>query len=117
MATGIKYSEKPDFPTCTSCVKSKMSRLPFNQRGARASQALELVHSDLCDPMENASIEGSKYFLTLIDDHTRKTFIYFLKSKDQVVSCFEEFQAQVENEIDRKIKRLRTMAENTLTKI
>lgn len=57
--------------------------------------------------MENTSIGGSKYFLTLIDEYTRKVFIYFLKSKDQVASYFEQFQAQVENETGQRIKKLR----------
>lgn len=87
-------------------MKGKVSHLSFNQQEKRASQ-IGIVHSDLCDPMENASIGGSKYFL-ILNDHTRKVFVYFLKSKDQVADCFEEFQAQVENETGRRIKKLRT---------
>lgn len=58
--------------------------------------------------MENVSIGGSKYFLTFIDDCTRKVFVYFLESKTQVVESFMEFKATVENETGRRIKILRS---------
>lgn len=48
---------------------------------------------DICGPMKNPSIGGARYFLTFIDDKTRKTFVFFLKSKDQVFAKFEEFKA------------------------
>jgi transposase InsO family protein len=43
-----------------------------------------------------------------IDDHSRKTWIYFLKTKDGVLARFQEFKAQVENLTRRRIKVLRS---------
>ena len=48
------------------------------------------------------------YFTTFIDDYSRKTWIYFLKKKDEVFSKFKEFKALVENSTNRKIKVLRS---------
>jgi len=70
---------------CISCIKNKQHRLPFKSSTKRTTQPLQLVHSDLCGPMQHKSFGGSRYFLTFIDDYTRKVFVYFLKSKDEVL--------------------------------
>jgi len=61
---------------CISCIKSKQHRLPFKSSTKRTTQPLQLVHSDLCGPMQHKSFDGSRYFLTFIDDYTRKVFLY-----------------------------------------
>jgi hypothetical protein len=58
--------------------------------------------------MSVASVKGASYYVTFIDDFSRKTWIYFMKTKDEVFSHFREFKAQVENMTRRKIKVLRT---------
>src|SRR4051794_26796782 len=56
--------------------------------------------------MKTESIGGTKYFLTFIDDKTRKIFVYSLQSKDQVFDKFEEFKALAENKTGKHIKKL-----------
>ena len=51
---------------------------------------------------------GKKYFMTLIDDSTRYCSVYLLKSKDEALNFFKIYKAEVENQLDRKIKRLRS---------
>ena len=58
--------------------------------------------------MGQKSIGGAEYFLTLLDDKTHYTWVYSLKTKDQVFECFKEWQAEVENFTSRKVKVLRT---------
>jgi hypothetical protein len=48
------------------------------------------------------------YYVSFIDDFSRKTWIYFLKTKDEVFSRFQEFKALVENQTGKKIKVLRS---------
>lgn len=67
-----------------------------------------MVHADLCGPMEQTSIGGSRYFLISQNDLSRMTFVYFLKSTDEVCQKFREFKAFVENQQNTKIKVLRT---------
>jgi transposase InsO family protein len=55
-----------------------------------------------------ASLNGYLYYVLFIDDHCRKTWIYFLKNKDGVLAKFQEFKSQVENLTGRKIKVLRS---------
>jgi transposase InsO family protein len=69
---------------------------------------LDLIHSDVCGPMITASLNEYLYYVLFIDDHSRKTWIYFLKTKDGVLARFQESKAQVENLIERRIKVLRS---------
>ena len=64
------------------------------------------MHSDMCGPMSIRALNGAEYFVTFIDDHSRKIYIYFLKTKDEVFDRFKEFKALMENAIGRKIKVL-----------
>jgi transposase InsO family protein len=57
--------------------------------------------------MSVESIIGSMYYVSFIDDFSRKTWIYFLKTKDEVFRRFQEFKSLVENQIGKKIKVLR----------
>ncbi|MCO5569582.1 hypothetical protein L7F22_023297 [Adiantum nelumboides] len=76
---------------CEGCIMGKASHKPFHRSQSCSSQLNQLVHSDLCGPMESASITGSLYFLTFIDDFSRYTTLYFLKQKSQVLTCFKEY--------------------------
>jgi transposase InsO family protein len=58
--------------------------------------------------MSVASLQRSSYYVMLIDDFSRKTWILFMKTKDEVFSRFREFRAQVENHKGMKIKVLRS---------
>jgi transposase InsO family protein len=68
---------------------------------------LDLVHSDVCGPMLVPSSSGYLYYVTFIDDYSRTTWIFFMKTKDEVFGRFREFRAQVENQTRKKIKVLR----------
>lgn len=105
---GVKLCQQDEDYICTSCLEAKQTRQPFKNEGSRATSLLELIHSDLCGPMENQSLGGASYFLTFIDDFSRKVFVYFLKSKSEVLEKFLEFKNKVEIELDRKIKILRS---------
>ena len=53
-------------------------------------------------------LSGYEYYVTFIDDYSRKTWIYFLKTKDEVFEKIKEFIALIENHSERRIKTLRT---------
>ncbi|KAI8116877.1 Retrovirus-related Pol polyprotein from transposon TNT 1-94 [Lucilia cuprina] len=81
--------------------KGKMAKKPYRASETRSKDLLQLIHSDICGPMEETSIGGAKYFLSFVDDFSRK-------NKTDVPAFFEQFKARVENELGRKIKCLRT---------
>eukprot|EP00253_Pinus_taeda_P001647 PITA_01647 len=74
----------------------------------QASTPLQLVHSDLCGPLPIVSFSGYKYFLTFIDDFSRRTWVYFLKLKSEVFNIFLAFKAFVEKQSGHQILKLRS---------
>lgn len=105
---GVVFSDSVPLSDCVSCSKGKQSRDPFKHVGSRAKGLLDIVHSDLCGPMENVSIGGARYALLLIDDYSRMTHIYFLKSKADVYDSFVTYKNMVENQLQRRIKIFRS---------
>ena len=74
---------------CDYCLLGKQHRVSFSNKSTKKSEILELVYYDVCGPIEVKSIGGYKYFVTIINDASRKTWVYLLKSKDKV---FQNFQ-------------------------
>jgi ribonuclease HI len=93
---------------CETCSRGKLCRKPFNISESKSKGILELVHSDLAGPMEETSLGGARYFLTFIDDYSKKVFVYFIKSKSEVFGKFMDFKNLTENQMNKKIKKLRT---------
>ncbi|KAI5325793.1 hypothetical protein L3X38_034867 [Prunus dulcis] len=94
---------------CSGCAVSKNHRSSFDKEGAwRASQPLELIHSDICGPMQTITLGGNIYFLTFIDDHTRMCWVFFLQHKSQAFNIFKRFKSMVELQSGYQIKKLRS---------
>ncbi|MCO5587934.1 hypothetical protein L7F22_041887 [Adiantum nelumboides] len=102
----FQVNEEPNL--CPSCQFGKQQRRRFNKSTYRAKQPLELIHSDVWRPSQTASMGGAHYFLTFVDDMSRKVWVYFLKNKSEVFSYFKQFKAMVEKECERFIKTLRS---------
>jgi len=63
LATGVKFQTSAKLSYCEACVKGKSHRKPFKPVGViRSSRMLELVHSDLCGPMQTESNWWQKIF-------------------------------------------------------
>ena len=109
LATGIELPKMTRMSFCEGCVEGKMHRKPFKSVGdVRSVRKLQLVHSDVCGPMQTESIGGHKYFVTFIDDYSRCCAVYFLKKKSEVLDKLKEFEAIVTNECSQSIGKLRT---------
>ncbi|EOY13470.1 Uncharacterized protein TCM_032055 [Theobroma cacao] len=77
----------------------KQTRFPFpTSSSKRASEKLELVHSNVCGLMSIESLNASKYFLMFTDNYSWSTWIHFLKHKSDVFSIFKKFKASDELE-------------------
>ena len=90
-------------------VVSKQHRKEFPYRKSwRAKKVLKLVHFDLCGPINPSWNWGKRYFITFIDDCSRKTWVYFLQDKSEAFNAFKNFKTHVDNEVERTIKILCT---------
>jgi hypothetical protein len=93
---------------CKHCTLGKMSQLPFSNSCTHATEPLQLVHSDVWGPAPITSINGTRYYVSFIDDFSKFTWLFPLKHKSQVLSTFIHFKSTLENLLNYKLKVLRT---------
>ncbi|CAA7023985.1 unnamed protein product [Microthlaspi erraticum] len=94
---------------CESCVLGKSHKQSFPKAKHTTKGILEYVHSDLWgSPSTPESLGGAKYFISFIDDYSKKLWVYFLRTKDEAFSKFKEWKEAVESHTEKKIKCLRT---------
>ena len=83
----------------------KMTKTAFSGTMERASDLLEIIHTD-GGSMSVEAHDGYRYFLTFTDDLSRYGYIYLIKHKSETFENFKEFQSEVENYRNKKIKFL-----------
>ena len=99
--------EKVKLFTCKHCLKGKLTRKSFG-KATRAKFSLQLIYSDICGPMNVRARHGAYYFITFIDDYSKYGLVYLICHKSEALSCFKNFMNMMENQLDRRIKVLRT---------
>ena len=87
---------------CESCLEGKMIK-----RGNRTNAFLELVHTNVCGPINIRARGGYEYFIIFTDDHSRYGYVYLMQHKSEVFEKFKEFRAKVEKQLDTHIKPIR----------
>ena len=95
-----------NFSICEHCLYGKQAYSPHKRGNSRKSEPLALVYSDVCGPMSTLPMGGVAYLVTFIDDFSRKTWVYSLRRKDEVLSVFKHFVTLVETQIGKKVKCL-----------
>ena len=99
---------KDDASVCKVCLLAKMTRTPHMPKNIKSTQPLDRIYTDLSGIIRTPSVQNFRYFLTFIDDYSRYTTVYLLKTKEEVYDKFMEFKAMAENQFGRKIKQLRS---------
>ena len=109
MVSSLPKLEAPVKHVCEGCILGKMQRASFPKDGSvRAERKLQLVHSDVCGPMQTPSFGNYLYFVTFIDDYSRHAWVYPLKAKSEVFLCFKQFLVMAENVSGCKMGTLRS---------
>jgi hypothetical protein len=93
---------------CHACVQAKQPRKPFKSVEDKNLAPLYLIHSDLCEMNGILMRAAKKYFITFIDDATRYCQLYLVKMKDEALNCFKIYKVEVENQLEKKIKLVRS---------
>ncbi|KAH9726277.1 Integrase catalytic domain-containing protein [Citrus sinensis] len=93
---------------CEHCVVGKKTRVKFGTTNHDIREILEYVHSDVWGPTKTASISRSHYFVTFVDDFSRRVWVYTMRAKDEVLEIFVKWKKLVETQTRRKIKVLRS---------
>ncbi|KAK1609161.1 hypothetical protein QYE76_032834 [Lolium multiflorum] len=94
---------------CRACVEGKMHDSPHPSKTIISSKRiLELLHVDLFGPTTHASFGGKKYCLVIVDDYSRYTWVFFLKSKDETQQIFIDFATEVQRQHNLLIMAIRS---------
>jgi len=98
----IKESE------CIDCKIAKLKRFPHNKETPKATEILEIIHSDIIGPI-NDSITGKRFILTVIDEKSHKSWIFLMKSKSETIDLLIDFIKYLNNIFnDKKVKNFKS---------
>ena len=92
---------------CEICVESKYTS-HSHKSVEKSNEILGLIHTDLCDFKATPSRGGKNYYITFIDDCSKFCYVYLINTKDEALNMFKTYKAEVENQLDKKIKILRS---------
>lgn len=91
------------------CCESKQPRNSFkSELQIRSKEKLKVIFSYTCDPFEVKTLGGNNYFVSFIDEFTRKNWIYLINKKSEVFEILKKFQLLAEKQIRKVIKMFRT---------
>ncbi|PNY16454.1 flavonol sulfotransferase-like protein [Trifolium pratense] len=102
----VKLS-KSNIP-CDTCFYAKQKRLSFATSSSVSKAVFDLVHMDIWGPLSIPSMSGYKYFLTVVDDKSRYTWIYLMKYKSETSNLVKNFVSMVKTQFQKQIKCIRT---------
>ena len=102
---GIKTC-KLDF--CEHYIKGKQTRVKFGIAIHNTEDILDYVHTDVWGPSKTSSLGGKHYYVSFVDDYSRRVWVYTMKTKDEVLGIFIKWKKMIETQTGRRIKCLCT---------
>ena len=96
-----------DFEIYMDCIKGKQTK-HTKKDATRSNEFLEIIHTDICGPLNIPCLSGEKYFITFIYDFSRYGYVYLIHEKSQTVDILEVYITEVERQLDRKVKIVRS---------
>jgi hypothetical protein len=103
----LKALDFTNLGTCVDCIKGKQTTK--TTKGAKRSyEILEIIHTDICGPFPTPCLNGQRYFISFIDDHTRSMYLYLLNDKAEPLNAFNTYKVEVEKQKEKKIKIVRS---------
>ena len=109
LASNMHIRECNHNDVCETCLKSKLTRDPFPKESTtKTFNLLDLIHTDVCGPIQLPTPRGNRYILTLIDDFSRYTHIYLIRMKSEVKSKIMDFVSMTSTQYNRIPKVFRS---------
>lgn len=87
----IKHCADASNTVCLTCPMAKFTKLSYQLSESRASKTFELIHTDIWGPYKVATRQKFRYFLTIVDDFSRMTWIYLLQYKSEYLQSLKSF--------------------------
>ncbi|GKE29496.1 putative ribonuclease H-like domain-containing protein [Tanacetum coccineum] len=95
--------------TCVACQKGKQHKATCKTKSVNyVCQPLQILHMDLFGPTFVKSLMGKMYCLVVTDDYSRFSWVFFLAKKDKTSGILKEFITRIENQLDHKVKIIRS---------
>lgn len=104
----VKAYTRDNSQICVTCPMSEFAKLPFTDSNSHASTAFKLIHLDTWGPYKVPYNGKYRFFLTLVDDYTRHTWIYLLQHKSDALSHLKSFYEYAQNHFQKSIQFLRS---------
>ncbi|UYV73309.1 hypothetical protein LAZ67_10002666 [Cordylochernes scorpioides] len=109
LARGLSLNNCSHSTDCVQCIQGNLTETPFPKKTEyRATETLQLVHSDICGPLPTNSLSGKRYFITFTDDYSRYTKVYLLKGKDEAYEKIKDYVISAHTEFGKNIQTIRT---------
>ncbi|XP_075081677.1 uncharacterized protein LOC142166399 [Nicotiana tabacum] len=110
--SAMKYSDFLHFKSnsefiCDVCLKAKQTRNPFPVSSIKSKHIFELIHVDTCGPYKSNTYNGFRYFLTIVDDYSRRTWTFILIAKSNAFPMLKSFLSMVERQFNVKVRMIR----------
>jgi len=93
---------------CETCARGRHNKEAITGSRDKANELLEVVHTDICGPIQGSTINGEKYFITFIDEKSGRIAVTLLKTKSKAMRAFQAYKARAEKEAEWEINRLRS---------
>lgn len=94
---------------CETCQLSKhRSESSPSQSLSKSSQPFDLAHSDVWGPLNAPNVRKFRYYVIFVDDHSRMSWLYLLKDRSEVFSCFKKFVNEIKTQFEAMIKIFRS---------
>jgi len=103
----LKTLDFTNFGTCVDCIKEKQTNNTIKSI-KRSSEILEIMHTDICGSFLTPYLNGQRYFISFIKNHTQCVYIYILNDKAEELNAFKTYRVEVEKQKENKIKIVRS---------
>lgn len=97
-----------DWLKCETCMYAKQTRVSYPPKCYRESRPFNLIHSDIWGPSRVLNVNGCRWFVVFVDDHTRVTWVYLMKHKYELCSVLKVFVNLIQNQFNEVVKNFRT---------
>ena len=89
---------------CVSCQLGKQPALPFQNSESMSTEIFDLIHSDVWGPSSINCIGGSRYFIVFVDDYSRYSWVFLMRSRDELLNIYRNFANMVKTQFSKAIK-------------
>ena len=103
----IHMGKHSDLEVCLTCPLAKFTKLPYPVSQSRVKQVFDLVHIDSWGSYRASTRGANIYFLTVVDDHTKITWVHLLKQKSDAFVAIETFLNMAKVHFEKQVTTLR----------